>query len=48
MVIRRLGRTNESFFTRDEIRKAKSLVETLKSAAASGDTQHESSVASAH
>jgi len=47
MVVRRLARPNRPFFTRDEIEKAKSLVETLKLDAAPSDSQSQSSLASA-
>ncbi len=47
MVIRRLARPNRPFFTRDEIEKAKSLVETLKSDATPSKPKPQSSLASA-
>lgn len=47
IIVRRLARPDQPFFTGDEIAKAKLLVETLKTAAASSGNQAESSVASA-
>ena len=47
MVVRRLARPDQPFFTHDEIKNAKSLVETLKSDATPSDAKSQSSLASA-